>query len=154
VTLAEALEAIGVYRRIPIRYAEVELEEALKVAGEAGIYAYDAYLIRCAQKYGAPLMTLDKELERVARGMRVDVIECGGEGMRVYTYTEARQRLAELLERAAQEGEVRIRRRDGRVFVVRPERVEGSPLDVEGVDLRLSVEEIVELVREEKRRYR
>ena len=75
VTLAEALKAIEVYRQIPIRYVEVELEEALKVAGEAGIYAYDAYLIRCAQKYGAPLLTLDKELGRVAEGMGVEVIE-------------------------------------------------------------------------------
>jgi len=75
VTLAEALKAIEVYRRIPIRYAEVELEEALKVAGEAGIYAYDAYLIRCAEKYGAPLLTLDKELGRVARGLGVEVVE-------------------------------------------------------------------------------
>ena len=73
--------------------------------------------------------------------------------MNVYTYTEARQRLAELLERAAKEGEVRIRRRDGRVFVVRPEVGEGSPLEVEGVDLGLSVEEIVELVREGRRRH-
>jgi len=75
VTLAEALKAIEVYREIPIRYVEVELEEALKVAGEAGIYAYDAYLIRCAQKYGAPLLTLDKELGRVAGRMGVEVIE-------------------------------------------------------------------------------
>jgi len=75
VTLAEALRAIEVYRRIPIRFAEVELGEALKVAGEAGIYAYDAYLIRCARKYGAPLMTLDRDLERVAKGMGVEVVE-------------------------------------------------------------------------------
>ena len=75
VTLAEALRAIEVYRRIPIRFAEVELEEALKLAGEAGIYAHDAYLIRCTQKYGALLMTLDRDLERVAKGMGVEVVE-------------------------------------------------------------------------------
>jgi len=73
--------------------------------------------------------------------------------MRVYTYTEARQRLAELLERAKREGEARIRRRDGTVFVVRPERAEGSPLEVEGIDLGLTAGEIVELVREGRRRY-
>jgi PHD/YefM family antitoxin component YafN of YafNO toxin-antitoxin module len=73
--------------------------------------------------------------------------------MNVYTYTEARQRLAELLERAAREEEVRIRRRDGRVFVVRLEHEEGSPLDVEGLDLGLTAEEIVEIVREGRRRY-
>ncbi len=75
VTLVEALRAIDVYGRIPIRFVEVELEEALKVAGKAGIYAYDAYLIRCAQKYRAPLMTLDKDLERLAREMGVEVVE-------------------------------------------------------------------------------
>ena len=73
--------------------------------------------------------------------------------MNVYTYTEARQRLAELLERAAREGEVRIRRRDGRVFVVRLEREEGSPLEVGGLDLGLPVEEIVAMVRKGRRRY-
>ena len=72
--------------------------------------------------------------------------------MKVYTYTEARQRLAELLERAAREGEVRIRRRDGQVFVVRPVRAEGSPLDVEGLDLGLTVDEIVAFVQEGRRR--
>lgn len=73
--------------------------------------------------------------------------------MEVYTYSEARQRLAELLEKAVQDGEVRIRRRDGRVFVVRPERTEGSPFDVEGLDLGLTVEEIVEVIREGRRRF-
>jgi hypothetical protein len=33
--------------------------------------------------------------------------------MRVYTYSEARQNLADLLDQAAEEGEVRIRRCDG-----------------------------------------
>jgi antitoxin Phd len=56
----------------------------------------------------------------------------------VYTYTDARQNLAALLDKAAREGEVRIKRRDGQVFVVRPETVAGSPLDVAGVELRLT----------------
>ena len=71
--------------------------------------------------------------------------------MKVYTYTEARQNLASLLERAAQEGEVRIKRRDGRIFVVKPERREGSPLDVEGIDLGLTAREIVQFIQEGRR---
>ena len=39
--------------------------------------------------------------------------------MIVYTYSEARQSLATLLDKAAQEGEVRIKRKDGQVFVIR-----------------------------------
>lgn len=68
--------------------------------------------------------------------------------MNTYTYTEARQKLASLLEQAAKYGEVRIKRRDGQVFVIKPEKREGSPLDVEGLDLDLSREEILQSIEE------
>lgn len=71
--------------------------------------------------------------------------------MMVYTYSEARQKLATLLDRAAREGEVRIRRKDGQTFVIRPEAVAGSPLDVEGLDLELSTAEILEFIQEGRR---
>jgi len=58
-----------------------------------------------------------------------------------YTYSEARQRLAALLERARREGSVRIRRKDGTVFVLKPERSARSPLEVPSVDLKLTREE-------------
>ena len=73
--------------------------------------------------------------------------------MRVYTYTEARQNLASLLEVAQRDGAVRIRRRDGRSFVLQPEPARGSPLDVAGVDLGVTTEEIVTMIREGRERY-
>ena len=72
--------------------------------------------------------------------------------MNVYTVSDARQRLASLLDQAAKEGAVRIKRRDGRSFLVMPEKQVGSPLDVPGVDLELSSEELVDLVREGRER--
>ena len=57
--------------------------------------------------------------------------------MKTYTYTEARQKLAALLDLARREGRVQIRRRDGQLFVVQPARPQGSPLDVPGVRVRL-----------------
>ena len=71
--------------------------------------------------------------------------------MRVYTYSEARQKLAELLEQAEREGEVRIRRKDGRIFVVRPQPREESPLDVKRLDIRLTTEEIQRFIEEGRR---
>jgi antitoxin Phd len=68
--------------------------------------------------------------------------------MNVYTYTEARQKLATLLEQAMREGQVIIKRRDGQTFVIRPEKRVGSPLDVHGLDLGLTREEIVQFVQE------
>jgi antitoxin Phd len=72
---------------------------------------------------------------------------------RVYTYSEARQNLATVLENAAREGEVRVKRRDGQVFVIKPQTNCQSPLDVDGIDLQLSREEIVSFVREGRRLY-
>jgi len=69
----------------------------------------------------------------------------------VYTYSEARQKLAGVLEQAAREGQVRIRRKDGQTFVIRPEQRAASPLDVEGLDLGLTADEIVQMVREGRR---
>ena len=71
--------------------------------------------------------------------------------MNTYTYTEARQKLASLLEQAATYGEVRIKRRDGRVFVIKPEKRKGSPLAVEGIKLGLSREEILQSIEESRR---
>jgi predicted nucleic acid-binding protein len=75
ITLHQALQAIDVYYRIPIRFTEVELAESLKLAAELNIYAYDAYLIRCALKYNAPLLSLDRNVMRVAQGKGAKVIE-------------------------------------------------------------------------------
>jgi hypothetical protein len=72
--------------------------------------------------------------------------------MTVYTYSEARQNLASLLEQARSEGGVRIKRRDGQEFVIRPVRSKGSPFDVKGIDLDVSAEDIVAAVREGRER--
>ena len=71
--------------------------------------------------------------------------------MRAYADSEASKNLDRLLEEALREGEARIRRADGRVFVIRPEAGKGSPLDVEGVDLGLTAEEVIAFVREGRR---
>ena len=66
----------------------------------------------------------------------------------VDNYSKARQNLAAVLEQAEREGEVRIRRKDGQVFVVKPDYESGSPLDIEGVTLNISTDELVTIVRE------
>ncbi len=66
----------------------------------------------------------------------------------VFTYSEARQNLASLLEKAVRDGEVRVKRKDGQIFVIVPVTSDGSPLDVEGIDLDLSKEEIVDFIHE------
>ena len=72
--------------------------------------------------------------------------------MKVFTYSEARQNLASLLDTAENDGAVLIRRRNGQRFVLRPEDSMVSPLDVEGVDLDVTTREIVDLIREGRER--
>lgn len=72
--------------------------------------------------------------------------------MRTYAYSEARQRLATLLDQARREGRVQIRRQDGSTFVLQPVASIKSPLDVPGVASRLRPGELVELVRAERER--
>ena len=75
ITLEQAQNAIEIYKQIPLRFTEVELEESLEIVSKYGIYAYDAYLIRCAIKYKSALITLDRKLARIAKAMNVKIIE-------------------------------------------------------------------------------
>ena len=75
VTLEQALKAIQAYNKIPIRFVDVELERSLEIAETSNIYAYDAYLIRCALRFRSPLISLDKNLVNSAKRMKVKVIE-------------------------------------------------------------------------------
>jgi PHD/YefM family antitoxin component YafN of YafNO toxin-antitoxin module len=72
--------------------------------------------------------------------------------MNVYTFSEARQKLATILERARKDGEVQIKRRDGQTFALKPIKTKKSPLDVPGVNLKLSSKDIVDIVREMRER--
>ena len=68
----------------------------------------------------------------------------------IYTYTEARQNLASLLDLAVRE-EVRVKRKNGQTFIIKLEREASSPLDVAGVDLGITTAEIVQFIRESRR---
>jgi len=71
--------------------------------------------------------------------------------MTVYTYSQARQRFASLLNKAQEEGKVFIRRKDGALFSLKPEKENRSPLDVESVETGISTQEILEAIRESRR---
>ena len=62
-----------------------------------------------------------------------------------------RQRLEAALEQAEREGAVRIRREDGRTFLLQPERSTASPLDVPSLGARIGREAILDAIREGRR---
>ena len=71
--------------------------------------------------------------------------------MMVNTYSEARQKLAQLLDEVLEEGEVRIKRKDGQEFVVRAVSKNASPLDVPGIDVGINATEIVQFIQDGRR---
>jgi len=74
--------------------------------------------------------------------------------MQIYTYSEARQKLASVLDKAESTGKVIIRRKDGRTFALIPEQTRRSPLDVPSIRATISTEELVDIVRKERGRKR
>lgn len=74
-TLEAVQQALAIYADVPIRFVPLELEEALQLAGSLKLYAYDAYLLACARRYRAPLLTLDVSLRSQAASAGVAVLE-------------------------------------------------------------------------------
>ncbi len=74
--------------------------------------------------------------------------------MQVFTYSEARQKLASVLDKAESSGKVLIRRKDGRTFSLVPEKTGTSPLDVPSIKARVTTAEIVSMIRKERGRAR
>ena len=71
--------------------------------------------------------------------------------MKVYSFTEARQKLAEVLAEA-RDSDVLIKRRNGDSYVVRRQTSQSSPLDVPGISTRVSTKDILAAVRESRSR--
>ena len=72
--------------------------------------------------------------------------------MRIYTYSEARQKLSDVLNEAKNSGKVLIQRKDGSMFALVPEKNQNSPLDVPSVKAKISTREIVDIVRKGRER--
>ena len=75
VGLDVAKQALSIYREIPIKFIDVPLEKTLEITHTHNVYAYDAYLIQCAQQTSTSLLTLDKGLMAIAEKMGVSVLE-------------------------------------------------------------------------------
>ena len=72
--------------------------------------------------------------------------------MKGYTYSEARQRLAEVLNIARDE-EVVIKRRGGEAFSIIFRKSKKSPFDVPGIQTKATTKDILVAVRESRERF-
>lgn len=71
--------------------------------------------------------------------------------MLVFTYSEARKKLADVLD-LAKDNEVLIKRRNGETFCLTKIKKGSSPLDVSGLSIGVTTNELVAAVREGRER--
>ena len=71
--------------------------------------------------------------------------------MKVYSYSEARQRLSEVLNIARTE-EVVIKRRGGESFSIILKKSPKSPFDVAGIKTRATTKDILDAIKESRSR--
>jgi len=71
----EALQAQKSVNSIPVRLMSIDIAQALQLAIEFNIYAYDAYFLQCAINQSCPLLTLDKGMKKVAKQLNIKILE-------------------------------------------------------------------------------
>jgi predicted nucleic acid-binding protein len=74
-TMKQVQAALSSYEQIPIRYVDVDLQKALELAGRLGVYAYDAYVLACAESMRSPLITLDGGMIAAGKKMGLTILE-------------------------------------------------------------------------------
>jgi predicted nucleic acid-binding protein len=73
--LMEAQQGLQIFYTIPLRLVKVDMNNALSIANQTKLYAYDAYVLDCAIRYSVPLLTLDHGLQRAARKLGIKLME-------------------------------------------------------------------------------
>jgi predicted nucleic acid-binding protein len=74
-TQEEAFQVLKITKTIPVRLVSVDIQQALEIAVEFNIYAYDAYFLQCAKSLSCPILTLDKRMKQVASELSIEILE-------------------------------------------------------------------------------
>jgi len=75
VGLVEAQQGMKIFHAIPLRFVRVDLNNAISIANQIKVYAYDAYFLDCAIRQATPLLTLDRGLKRAALKLSIKLME-------------------------------------------------------------------------------
>lgn len=73
-TASEASAAWASFESVPLRLLDVHIPDAVTLASESGLYAYDAYFLALARSRGLPLLTLDRRLAEAAARIHVRLV--------------------------------------------------------------------------------
>lgn len=71
----KAQEIFRTIQKIPIRLLPINISEALKISSKFKIYSYDAYFLECAIENNCPIISLDKQMVRIAKKLNIKIVE-------------------------------------------------------------------------------
>jgi predicted nucleic acid-binding protein len=71
----EIVSAWDLVQQIPVELRRTDIREALSIAADNQIYAYDAYFLECALHLRSPLLTLDQRMIDVAKRIGIQIRE-------------------------------------------------------------------------------
>ncbi len=72
--VSDAQRGLEILDSIPLQYVNVDMANVLSIAAQVNAYAYDAYLLDCALRHAAPLLTLDRTLRRAADALGINLV--------------------------------------------------------------------------------
>jgi predicted nucleic acid-binding protein len=75
ITKQQVDAALVAFDAIPVRYVELGLKEAVGIAAQYNIYAYDAYVLAAALRYKSPLLSLDQQMVRHGDVVGIQMLE-------------------------------------------------------------------------------
>jgi predicted nucleic acid-binding protein len=68
------LKVYELYGRIFIKQIDINIENALKIAWDYKIYAYDAYYLEAAKRLALPLLTFDGNMARIGKELGITIL--------------------------------------------------------------------------------
>jgi predicted nucleic acid-binding protein len=71
----EVLQAFDRVQQIAMTLLPVTIPNAVKLAIQFSIYAYDAYYLQCCIENRLPLLSLDARMCEVAKRLRIQIVE-------------------------------------------------------------------------------
>jgi predicted nucleic acid-binding protein len=75
ITLKQGLAMVDGFLQLDIHQVSFNLQRALEISHSYHLYAYDAYVLECAERLNIGVITLDSRMNDVARQLEIPVIE-------------------------------------------------------------------------------
>jgi predicted nucleic acid-binding protein len=74
-SIGQTEQALAIYQeQFEVRLDDVSLEQAVRLSEKLDLYAYDDYMLVCAQQHSCPIHTLDNEQRLAAEKVGLEVV--------------------------------------------------------------------------------